>query len=87
MDALERMNVNMLYIIGGDGTMKAASAIQEEIARRRLHIAVVGIPKTIDNDINFVPKSFGFDTAVVPRCRKCCPSTGLCPGTGSGESF
>ena len=58
------MNVNMLYIIGGDGTMKAASAIQEEIARRRLHIAVVGIPKTIDNDINFVPKSFGFDTAV-----------------------
>ena len=64
VDALERMNVNMLYIIGGDGTMKAASAIQEEIARRRLHIAVVGIPKTIDNDINFVPKSFGFDTAV-----------------------
>ncbi len=64
VDALERMNVNMLYIIGGDGTMKAASAIQEEIFRRQLHTSVIGIPKTIDNDINFVPKSFGFDTAV-----------------------
>ena len=64
VDALERMNVNMLYIIGGDGTMKAAAAIQEEIFRRQLHTSVIGIPKTIDNDINFVPKSFGFDTAV-----------------------
>lgn len=64
VDALERMNVNMLYIIGGDGTMKAAAAIQEEIFRRQLHTSVIGIPKTIDNDINFVPQSFGFDTAV-----------------------
>lgn len=64
VDALERMSVGILFVIGGDGSMKAASAIQEEITRRRDRIAVIGIPKTIDNDINFVPQSFGFDTAV-----------------------
>jgi len=64
VDALERMNISILYIIGGDGTMKAATAIQQEVNRRGRNIVVIGIPKTIDNDINFVPKSFGFDTAV-----------------------
>ena len=63
-DALERMNVSILFVIGGDGSMKAAQAINAEITRRNIRIAVVGIPKTIDNDINFVPQSFGFDTAV-----------------------
>ena len=62
--ALERLNVSALFIIGGDGTMKAAASIQREVARRGMRIAVIGIPKTIDNDINFVPQSFGFDTAV-----------------------
>ncbi len=64
VDALERMNISVLFMIGGDGTMKAARGVTEEIGRRGLKIAVVGIPKTIDNDINFVTKSFGFDTAV-----------------------
>ena len=64
VDALERLNVSMLFVIGGDGSMKAASAIWGEVFRRGLHISVIGIPKTIDNDINFVPQSFGFDTAV-----------------------
>ena len=64
VDALERMNVSILFVIGGDGSMKAAQAINAEITRRNIRIAVVGIPKTIDNDINFVPQSFGFDTAV-----------------------
>jgi len=64
VDALERMNISMLFVIGGDGSMKAASAIQTEISKRSLRISVIGIPKTIDNDINFVPQSFGFDTAV-----------------------
>ena len=64
VDALERMNVSVLFIIGGDGTMKAADAVTKEVQRRSLKIAVVGIPKTIDNDINFVTRSFGFDTAV-----------------------
>ena len=64
VDTLERNNICMLFVIGGDGTMRAGKAIYEEITRRRLKIAVVGIPKTIDNDISFIPQSFGFETAV-----------------------
>ena len=64
VDSLERMNINMLFTIGGDGTQKGALAISEEIGKRNLKIAVVGIPKTIDNDLNFVQRSFGFETAV-----------------------
>lgn len=64
VDTLERNNISMLFIIGGDGTMRAGKAIYEEISRRSLKIAVVGIPKTIDNDISFIPQSFGFETAV-----------------------
>jgi 6-phosphofructokinase 1 len=64
VDSLERMNISCLFIIGGDGTMKAASAIVREVRSRNLRISVIGIPKTIDNDINFVPQSFGFESAV-----------------------
>ena len=64
VDALERMNINCLFMIGGDGTMRAAAKVVDEIAKRNLRIAVIGVPKTIDNDINFVTQSFGFDTAV-----------------------
>lgn len=63
VDALERMNVNILFMIGGDGTLRAAIDINEEIQSRGLKIAVVSIPKTIDNDISFLQKSFGFETA------------------------
>jgi len=64
VDALERMNINILFTIGGDGTQKGALAISEETARRNLKTSVIGIPKTIDNDLSFVQKSFGFETAV-----------------------
>ena len=64
VDALERMNVSILFMIGGDGTMRAANKVVEEIARRGCSISVVGLPKTIDNDIHYVSPSFGFDTAV-----------------------
>jgi 6-phosphofructokinase 1 len=64
VDTLERMNVGLLFTIGGDGTLQGAQAIAEEIERRRLNIGIVGIPKTIDNDISYVGKSFGFETAV-----------------------
>ncbi|KAK6268128.1 hypothetical protein QUC31_012288 [Theobroma cacao] len=57
-------NISQVYIIGGDGTQKGASVIFEEIKRRGLKVAVAGIPKTIDNDIPAIDKSFGFDTAV-----------------------
>lgn len=62
--ALKRMNVDIFFCIGGDGTMRAARMITEEITQRGLNISVIGIPKTIDNDLNLVPKTFGFDTAI-----------------------
>ena len=63
VDALEIMNVNILFCIGGDGTLRGAHAIHEEIVKRNLKICIAGIPKTIDNDINLIDKSFGFETA------------------------
>ena len=63
-DSLERMNINMLFTIGGDGTQRGAVDIAEELEKRNLKISVVGIPKTIDNDLNFIQRSFGFETAV-----------------------
>ncbi len=64
VDTLIRMNINCLFVIGGDGTMRAAHAIHKQIAAQGMNISVIGIPKTIDNDINFVQESFGFNTAV-----------------------
>jgi 6-phosphofructokinase 1 len=64
VDALVLRDVNILFTIGGDGTLAGANAITQEVARRNLPIAVIGIPKTIDNDILWVSKSFGFETAV-----------------------
>ena len=64
VDNLERLGINMLFTIGGDGTMRGAGALWQEIRARGLDISVIGIPKTIDNDIPFVRRTFGFDTAV-----------------------
>ncbi len=64
VDNLERMNISMPFIIGGDGTLRGGQAIVEEIKKRNLKIGVIGIPKTIDNDISYVQQSFGFVTAV-----------------------
>lgn len=64
VDSLERLNINILFVIGGDGAMRAAKTIVDETKKRGRKISVIGIPKTIDNDINFISRSFGFDTAV-----------------------
>jgi 6-phosphofructokinase 1 len=64
VNALKRMNFELLFCIGGDGTMRATEWITEEITRRGLNIGVIGIPKTIDNDLNLIQKTFGFDTAI-----------------------
>ncbi|MGC4090031.1 MAG: ATP-dependent 6-phosphofructokinase [Polyangiaceae bacterium] len=69
VDTLQRMGVDMLFTIGGDGTQKGAAKIAAEIAARGLPIAIVGVPKTIDNDLSFVEKSFGFETAVTEGLR------------------
>ncbi|MBI5725410.1 MAG: ATP-dependent 6-phosphofructokinase [Planctomycetes bacterium] len=63
VDCLERMAINILFVIGGDGTMRGAQAMAAEIDKRDLKISVVGIPKTIDNDIMYLDESFGFPTA------------------------
>ena len=64
VETLDRMNVGILFAIGGDGTLRGAHAIAEEIAKNDLKISVIGVPKTIDNDISYLNKSFGFETAV-----------------------
>ena len=64
VDTLARMNINILFCIGGDGSLRCAHDVAEECKRRKLGISVVGIPKTIDNDLQFVGRSFGFETAV-----------------------
>jgi 6-phosphofructokinase 1 len=64
VETLVRMNINMLFCIGGDGTLRCAHDVCKEIKRRKLSISVVCIPKTIDNDICFIDKTFGFETAV-----------------------
>ncbi len=68
VDRLEELGINILYTVGGDGTQKGALSIQKEIEKRGLKISVIGIPKTIDNDIYYVQKSFGFETAFSKAC-------------------
>jgi 6-phosphofructokinase 1 len=63
VDCLERMGISLLFVIGGDGAIRGAMKIEAEIAARGKKIAVVGVPKTIDNDIMFLDQSFGFQTA------------------------
>ncbi len=69
VDYLEELGVGILFAIGGDGTLKGAAGIAEEAARRERRISVIGIPKTIDNDISFIQKTFGFETAVAEAHR------------------
>ncbi|KAK7261136.1 hypothetical protein RIF29_27440 [Crotalaria pallida] len=64
VDAIQRRGFNQVYIIGGDGTMRGAVKIFDEIRSRKMNVGVVGIPKTVDNDIGIIDRSFGFQTAV-----------------------
>ena len=64
LDCLERLNIGILFMVGGDGSLMASQKIAEEIDQYGLKISIIAIPKTIDNDIYLVSRSFGFDTAV-----------------------
>jgi 6-phosphofructokinase 1 len=68
VDTLMRLNINVLFCIGGDGTLRGARDIAAEVRRRKQPISVIGIPKTIDNDLNLVDRTFGFETAVLSSC-------------------
>jgi len=63
VDTLQRMGIRLLIVIGGDGSMRAAHAVHDEVTRRGAAIAVVGVPKSIDNDVPLVDKTFGYETA------------------------
>ena len=63
VDRLIELKINMLFTIGGDGTLRGAEQIANEIKKRNLKISIIGIPKTIDNDIPYVAKTFGFESA------------------------
>ena len=64
VDTLQEKGINMLFVIGGDGTQHGALAISEEVEKRGYKCSVIGIPKTVDNDFLFIDRSFGFETAV-----------------------
>jgi len=62
-ETLERLGISLLFVIGGDGTLRGAAKIADEAGRRGLALSVIGVPKTIDNDIPYIDQSFGFQTA------------------------
>lgn len=64
VENLIRRGINMLFTIGGDGTQRGGNDLFQEARRRGHALAVVGIPKTIDNDVAFVARTFGYLTAV-----------------------
>ena len=64
VDFLQARGINILFTVGGDGTQRGAHGLAEEVRRRKLNIAVVGIPKTIDDDVQYVNRSFGYFTAI-----------------------
>ena len=64
VETLKKRKVGILFTIGGDGTLRGASALAQEITKQNLPISVIGIPKTIDNDLMWIERSFGFATAV-----------------------
>jgi 6-phosphofructokinase 1 len=63
VDRLDELDVGLLFVVGGDGTLRGAMKLVDEISRRDFNIGVIGIPKTIDNDIHFIDRSFGFESA------------------------
>jgi len=64
VDTIEKLNLNMMFVIGGDGTQRGTLDIAEEVSKRKLKVSLIGIPKTVDNDFVLIDRSFGFNTAV-----------------------
>jgi len=64
VDTLVRRGIGLLFVVGGDGTLHGVQELVRVIRGRGLQIGVIGIPKTIDNDICGIQQSFGFSTAV-----------------------
>src|SRR4030095_4169611 len=69
VQTLKDLHVGILFAIGGEGPVRGAQAIGDEATRQGLQISVIGMPKTIDNDVSFVQRTFGFETAVTEARR------------------
>eukprot|EP01062_Namystynia_karyoxenos_P014156 TRINITY_DN150_c0_g3_i1.p1 TRINITY_DN150_c0_g3~~TRINITY_DN150_c0_g3_i1.p1 ORF type:complete len:608 (+),score=175.83 TRINITY_DN150_c0_g3_i1:110-1825(+) len=67
-DTLHSHGINLLFVVGGDGTQWAADVLVQAAQERNLPVSVVGIPKSIDNDVCFFDRTFGFETAVQAGC-------------------
>jgi len=67
LDQVIKNGINQIYCIGGDGTHRSIYELFKEISKRKLKITIAGVPKTIDNDIPIIDKSFGFESAVEVR--------------------
>ncbi|HYY29792.1 MAG TPA: ATP-dependent 6-phosphofructokinase [Chthoniobacterales bacterium] len=85
-DALEELGIDILFTIGGEGTLKGAEALAAEIQRRGLRKSVIAIPKTIDNDILYLDKTFGFETAFAEAVKAvaCAHVEAICANNGVG---
>lgn len=64
IEALQSKGINQIYLIGGDGTHRGIENLQKQLREKNIRMSICGIPKTIDNDIPLIDKSFGFNTAV-----------------------
>jgi 6-phosphofructokinase 1 len=67
--------INMLFVIGGQGGNQLGAQLAEGCQRRRIPCCIVGVPKSIDNDVMLMDKTFGFDTVVQVSsscCATCC---------------
>ena len=69
IQTLQKLGVQVLFTVGGDGTLRGATHLAQEILGQNLPISIIGIPKTIDNDLQWVERSFGFATAVEEASR------------------
>jgi 6-phosphofructokinase 1 len=69
IDYLQQRRINVLFCVGGDGTLRGAHLLRLEAQSRGYDLAVIGIPKTIDNDIQYVWRSFGYQTAIDEAAR------------------
>jgi len=83
VDNLIALGVNILFTVGGDGTQRGANELYQEARKRGHALSVVGVPKTIDNDVGFVSRTFGFVTAVEEAARVLdCAHTEACSVPG-----
>jgi 6-phosphofructokinase 1 len=60
---LARLGISVLFVVGGDGSLRGAQEIADVASARGVVLSVIGVPKTIDNDVPYIDHSFGFQTA------------------------